>query len=249
MIMEQNHSLDTLFEGRLLCLQHKQGYRFSIDAVLLAHFVKFRPGSKVLDLGGGCGVISLILAFRNPDISLSVFEFQPGLVELIHRNIDLNDKKSGGFRERIHVIEGDMRKMKEFIPAGGFDWVVCNPPYRSIGSGRLNPGSEQAVARHEIETDLSDVLTAISFAVRTRGRAAVIYPASRSVSLINGMRSHFLEPKRLQMVYSYPGSDAKLVLIETVKGGKEDLVIAPPFYVYSESGGEYSPAMREYYEP
>jgi tRNA1Val (adenine37-N6)-methyltransferase len=249
MIQERNNSLDTLFDGRLFCLQHKQGYRFSIDAVLLAHFVKLAPGSKVLDLGGGCGVISLILAYRYPDISLTVFELQPDLVDLIHKNIDLNDEKSGGFRERIEVIEGDMRKIKSFISAGDFDWVVCNPPYRRTGTGRLNRESEQAVARHEVTTDLTEVLSAISFAVRTRGRASVIYPAARSVSLIQGMRSHFLEPKRLQIVYSYPGSDARLVLIEAVKGGKEDLTIVPPFYVYSESGGEYSYEMRKYYEP
>ena len=33
-------SEDTLFSGRLICRQPEHGYRFSVDAVLTAHFAR-----------------------------------------------------------------------------------------------------------------------------------------------------------------------------------------------------------------
>ena len=247
--MEQEYSENTLFEGRLICRQHRRGYRFSLDAVLLAHFVNLRPRARMLDLGGGSGVISLILAYRFPHIRITVLELQEGLAGLIKENITINDAQGYGYRDRIEVINGDLRIIEKFVQAGAFDWVLCNPPYRKSGSGRINPASEQAMARHELQADLKTVVAACAFAVRTRGRVAVVYPASRGISLFHEMRCQGLEPKRLQIVYSYPGSEAKLLLVEAVKGGGEELTIAAPFYVYQEKDGNYSPEMEACYEP
>jgi tRNA1Val (adenine37-N6)-methyltransferase len=247
--MEPKYSEDSLFDGRLICRQHRRGYRFSIDAVLLAHFVNLSSDARVLELGGGCGIISLLLAYRFQHIRIAVLELQNGLADLIRENITKNEAQGKRYRERIEVINGDLRLIDRFVRAGSFDWVVCNPPYRKSGSGRINPANELAVARHELQADLKAVVAACSFAVRTRGRVAVVYPSSRGVSLLHEMRGHGLEPKRLQVIYSYPGSEAKLVLVEAVKGGGEGLIIASPFYVYQEKDGSYSPEMEAYYAP
>ena len=63
-------SEDTLFSGRLICRQPEHGYRFSVDAVLAAHFAGPAATDRVLDLGCGCGVIGLILAHRCPDLAV-----------------------------------------------------------------------------------------------------------------------------------------------------------------------------------
>jgi tRNA1(Val) A37 N6-methylase TrmN6 len=245
----REYSEDTLFDGRLICMQHKLGYRFSIDALLLAHYVKPRPDSQVLDLGGGCGVISLILAYRYPSVGITVLELQDDLVDLIRRNIERNDAQADGFKERIEVVPGDLRTIDQHVQAGAHDWVVCNPPYRRSRSGRVNPESEQAVARHELQADLQAVVAACAYGVRTRGRVAFVYPAVRGISLFHEMRNQGIEPKRLQVVYSYPGSEARLLLVEGVKGGGEELTIESPLYVYKEKDGDYTTETAECYEP
>lgn len=242
-------SQDSLFDGRLFCMQHRQGYRFSLDSILLAHFITLRAEEKVLDLGGGCGVISLILAYRYPQIRMTVLELQADLADLIKMNIAINEKTQGNYQARTEVILGDLCRIDLYIEAGSFDWIVCNPPYRKSGSGRVNPASEEAIARHEVKTDLPAIIRACTFGLRTRGRCALIYPASRGVSLFYEMRRQGLEPKRLRVVYGYPGSEAKLWLIEAVKGGNEELLVEPPFYVYKERNGEYSEAMSQFYKP
>ncbi len=214
---ESGVSADTLFNGRLVCRQPRRGYRFSVDAVLLANFVKLRAGAKVLDLGAGCGVISLIMAWRSPEILITALELQTSLFELCQSNIELNKLVS-----RIQGIQGDLRHISSLLKAASFDLVVCNPPYYKVGSGRINPASEQAVARHEIMADIGQCVKAAAWAVRSHGRAAFIFPAQRGAALLDTLHAHRLEAKRLQVVYSFPGADGRLLMVEAVKGGGEE---------------------------
>ncbi len=238
------HSDDSLFAGRLVCRQHRQGYRFSVDAVLLAHFITPKAGDTLLDMGSGCGIVSLLLAYRWSQLRLTALELQPGLAALCRHNVAAN-----GYRDRIEVREGDFRRVGEVAAAGSFDRVVANPPFRPAAAGRLSVGGEQAVARHELAGGLAELVAAMAFVLRTRGRAALVYPASRAAVLLAALKSSGLEPKRLQVVYSYPGDQGRLVLVEAVKGGGEELAVLPPFNIYDRSGGDYSEAMRRCYAP
>ena len=244
MTAEKDYTEDALFDGRIRCLQHRTGYRFSIDAVLLGNFIQPRPGDRILDLGCGCGIVSLILAYRWPPVSITGLEIQPGLAALAKKNVVLNNRQ-----ERIEIVQGDLREIGKYIDPGSFDWVVSNPPYRKSGTGRVNPGGEQALARHEQAADLASVIKAANWAVRKRGKGGFIYPASRGAAVISELKNAGLEPKKMLPIFSYPGSAANLLIIEAVKQGGEELKILPPFYVYQERDGEYSPEMGGYYSP
>ncbi len=233
---------DSLFDGRIRCKQSSIGYRFSLDAVLLGNFISIRPAEKILDLGCGSGIISLILAYRWPSCQLTGFEIQPDLVKLAQENVAQNN-----WQERIRILQGDLRQIDKSITAGQFDWVISNPPYRKMGTGRINIEPEQLVARHEIKADVAGVVKAAVWALKNKGRAAFIYPAVRGATVLYELKKEDLEPKRMQIVYSYPGSPAALLLIEAVKGGGEELTILEPFYVYRELEGEYSPEMAACY--
>ncbi|OKY76040.1 MAG: hypothetical protein BM485_05210 [Desulfobulbaceae bacterium DB1] len=235
---------DTLFNGRLHCRQHADGYRFSVDAVLLAHFISPGPEAAILDLGAGCGVVSLLLCYLHPGVRITALELQPGLAELVRQNITLN-----GLRDRLFLQEGDLRRMKSLFAAETFDWVAANPPYGKRASGRVNSSDEQACARHEINASLAEVVAAIAHALKNRGRAALVYPAARTAVLLTTLKNARLEPKRLQIVHSYPGGEGKLVLVEVMKNGGEEMTILPPFFIYECPSGPYSEAMRKMYEP
>ncbi len=235
---------DTLYDGRLVCRQYKQGYRFSIDAVLAAHFC--RPGrtDRILDLGAGSGVIGLILAFRHQDVRVTGLEFQPDLVRLARDNADRNN-----LAHRLTIIEGDLRDNSGLLPAESFDLVVGNPPYRQPGRGRVSPDDQRARARHEIDTTLDDVVRAAARAVKNRGTVVLVYPAARITALFVSLKNYRLEPKRLQPVHSYPGDrQARLILVEAMKNGGEDLQIMAPFFIYTEQNGHYSAEMQKLYE-
>ncbi len=234
---------DSLFGGRLRCCQHRDGYRFSVDAVLLAHFFIPRPDENILDLGTGCGIIPLILAYRHPGITLTGLELQPDLAGLARHNVEVN-----GLGERIDIRQGDLREIEKTFRPGRFQRVVCNPPYYRIGEGRRNVTAEQAAARHEITADIEAMAAAAGWLLHKGGKLDLVYPSARLATLVAVLRDSDLEPKRLRVVHSYPGSPGKLVMIEAQKGGGEELAVLPPFFVYRRQGGEYSEEMARCYE-
>jgi tRNA1Val (adenine37-N6)-methyltransferase len=141
-----------------------------------------------------------------------------------------------GLSDRVDIVCGDARLIKNLYEARTFDAVVSNPPYRKLHSGRINPDGQKALARHEIQGTLDDFLMAAAFVLKKSGRVFLIYPAARLVELMARMRAARLEPKRLRLIHSKPGMDGDLVLVEGLKDGREDLHILPPLFVYGQEG-------------
>ena len=219
--LRADESVDEFMGGRLRLIQSKEGYRFSIDAVLLSEFVTIKPGDVVVDLGMGCGIISLILLLKRPVRSTIGLEIQRHLADQAGRNAVLN-----GFKDRMRVIIGDIRHPP--LAQGKADVVVCNPPYRPRNSGRINPDIEKAIARHEIMASLEDILRTASRLLRPKGRLAMIYPGVRLAYSLTRMRALGLEPKRMRVIYPAMDSEARLVLLEATLGGMGGLKILPP---------------------
>nr|WP_320012690.1 methyltransferase [uncultured Desulfobulbus sp.] len=235
---------DSLFDGELDCVQPAQGYRFSLDAVLAAQFVHPLPGQQVLDLGCGCGIIGLILAYRVPNISVFALELQPQLADCCQTNIMTN-----GFADRMELIEGDVTRFRTTLQPEFVDLVVCNPPYGSPHGGRINKHHQAATARHELSGSLDDFIKAAAYAVRNRGKVVFIYPARRGASLLHSLMQHRLTPKRLQPIYSYPEAEtARLIMVEAVKNGGEQFELLAPMYIYTHKNGPYAESMSRLYK-
>jgi tRNA1Val (adenine37-N6)-methyltransferase len=219
--LRPGETLDEFLDGRLRLIQSAKGYRFSIDAVLLAQFVTVKPRDVVVDLGSGCGIISLLLLLEKPVARVVAMEIQGDLADQTVRNAALN-----GVADRMGVLLADLRQVPFRKPVA--DVVVCNPPFRRPGSGRVNPDRQRAIARHEIMASLNDILSAANAVLKPRGRVALIYPAGRLVELLVRMRAFDFEPKRLQVVYPSMEEESKLVLVEGARGGKGGVKVLPP---------------------
>jgi tRNA1Val (adenine37-N6)-methyltransferase len=229
-----DETLDTLFGGKLKLFQGRRGYRFSLDALLLAQFMTRRRGAKMADLGTGNGVIALILAFLDSSLWITGVESQPSMIDRATRNVRLNE-----LQQRVTIKEADVGRIKQAFRPESFAAVVCNPPYRRVTSGRISAMAERKIARHEITAGLADFLHAGAYLLPIKGRMAVIYPASRMIDVLTSMRDANLEPKRLRMVYSFADANASLVLVESVKGGSCGMSVLAPLIVY-EKGKQYS---------
>lgn len=234
---------DTFFNGRIRVKQNRAGYRFSIDAVLIAGQTIPSPDDTVLDLGTGCGIIPLILAYRHPKIKVYGIEVQQQLADLAIINVEENRMKD---RITIHCM--DMKKLKHDMMSGPVDLVVSNPPYRKAESGRINPDQQRAVARHEIKATLSDVVETAQRMLRTAGRFVTVYPAERMADILIQMRSAGLEPKSLRTVHSDRHTDAKLIIVEGKKGGRPGLKIGSPVIIYRKDGS-YTEEVQEMFKP
>jgi tRNA1Val (adenine37-N6)-methyltransferase len=234
---------DSFFNGQLRIRQQQPGYRFSIDAVLLAYHARPRPGDRVLDLGTGCGIIPLIMAYRSPQISVYGIEVQEKLSDLARFNVSDNHMET-----QVTILREDMKSLKSTMISGLVDLVVSNPPYRRSHSGRLNPDHQRALARHEIAVTLSDLIATTKRMLRTAGRFVTIYSAERAAELLALMRSASIEPKILRSIHSNRQSDAKLILVEGKKDGRTGIRIESSLILYDEDGN-YTDEVEKMFEP
>jgi tRNA1Val (adenine37-N6)-methyltransferase len=222
---------DTFFNGRLIVKQPRTGYRYSIDAAILASHVQPRPTDRVLDLGTGCGIIPLIIGFRHPGVKLYGVEIQHDLAEIAQGNITANNLEN-----RVVILPVDMKTLKPSSLLDPMDLVVSNPPFYRIASGRINSDSQRAIARHELKVTLEDVLKAAAGMLRTAGKFVCIYGSDRLVDLFAQMRVCHIEPKIVRLIHSKVGTDARLVLVEGVKGGSSGLIVKAPLFIYCCDG-------------
>jgi tRNA1Val (adenine37-N6)-methyltransferase len=234
---------DTFFNGRVSILQSTQGYRFSIDAILLAALPRPKPGDRIMDIGTGCGILSILLAYRNPDIQILGIELQDTLAKLAERNVTTNQMQN-----RITVFNHDIRNLKREMIGGAVDWIISNPPFRPAKSGRINPNAERAVARHEIHLKVHDLIHNAQKFLRTGGHFALIYPSERMVDLFYEMRAAGIEPKWIQSIHSRRGDVARLMLVKGRMRGNPGLKVAQPLTIYDEDGN-YTKAIEQMMAP
>ncbi|QTA92770.1 tRNA1(Val) (adenine(37)-N6)-methyltransferase [Desulfonema magnum] len=223
---------DTFYNGQLQVRQKRSGYRFSIDAVLLAyHSMPYAAANTVLDLGTGCGIIPLMLAYHHPKVRICGIEIQEELAHIAALNVEEN-----GMTDQIRILCRDMKTLKYDMVSGPVELVVSNPPYRKANSGRINPNQERAIARHEIKATLSDVIETAHRMLCTSGRFVTIYPAERMTDLLTQMRVIGIEPKYLRMIHSERDTEAKLILAQGIRRGRPGIKVGPPLVIYNEDG-------------
>lgn len=236
-----DETLDTMFQGRLKVIQKREGYRFSLDAVLLARLAPVSSEDCVIDLGTGCGIIPIIIAYATEVKTIVGAEIQKELADLALRNVSLN-----GFHERITILQEDLTNISSLYPPGSFDCVLSNPPFRKLETGRLNLQDQKAIARHELTVSLQDLLKVAFSLLAPNGKIFLIYPAFRLVDLFFEMRKCCLEPKTIQCVHAQIGTPAKMVLIEGVREGGVELHVKEPLVLY-DSEGNYTEALKNIY--
>lgn len=240
-VVRSDETLDTLHVGDLQIIQKKSGYRFSLDPILLCNFGRIGKGEDVLDLGTGCGVIPLLLARKTAARRIVGIELQPEMADRARRSVLLN-----GLGHKVEIVPGDVRRItvEEFAP-GAFSVVFANPPFRRPQTGRTAPTVERATARHELAGGLEDFIRVASRLLNDGGRFYIVFLADRLAELLALMRRERLEPKRLRCVHGRAGERARMVLVEGRKGGRPELVLEPPLFVYEGEG--YSPELRDIY--
>ncbi len=226
---------DDLKQFDLQLFQPKQGYRYSLDALLLARFCAgVKPGGSIIDLGAGCGIISLVLSRFNPDADVVAVEKNLVMAELVEKNIQHNELSG-----RISVHAEDVINLRKNYPDSTFDLVVSNPPYRIPQSGRVSPHAGRDAARHETTAGLSDFLATAKYLVKPAGRICFIHLPSRLTEFLALAVQMKLSVLRLRMVHSNEESPATMFMAELAKGRRSAPVVEPPLFV-RDMDGEYT---------
>ena len=238
----EGERLEDLQLAGMCILQKDHGFRFGMDSVLLADFVRMGRHDKAADFGTGSGVLPFLLLGRDKGLSFEAFEIQPEMADMAARSVALN-----GLSDRIRVHCMDVADAHTLLGYETMDAVVCNPPYGLPGSAMVNPDPVRAVSRHQQDEGLLRFLKAAFRVLRVRGRFSMIYPAQRMLEAMEQMDSVRLTPKRLRMVYPSRDKAANLVLIEAQKEAGALLHQEPPLIIREMDGSESEELRRIYH--
>ena len=236
----ENERLDDLLCSGRKIIQNTREFCFSIDAVLLAHYPHYHKSWRVFDLGTGTGVMPLLIADNVAEIH--AMEINPVMADLARRNVEMNH-----LSDKIKVVEGDYRVIKELYTAGGFDLVIANPPYRPVNQGQHNALSGVAAARHELTATLTDVVKAARHLLRFHGRFAMVHLPERLGEIMVAMHENGIEPKRLCLVQPKPDKPSNIMLIEGIMGGSPGGLKAELPLVVHEMDGSYTEEILRIY--
>ncbi|KJU83242.1 O-methyltransferase [Candidatus Magnetobacterium bavaricum] len=167
--------------------------------------------------------MGIVLARRFTDSHVELIEVQQESAALCVKNIDINE-----LSDRVTVANIDIRDVSSHLQANTFDLVVSNPPFRKVGTGKLNPFEEKAIARHEILLTLPELVQAAFYLLRGKGRFCFIHHPGRFIEVIDALARHRFSVATVRFIHPSANSGAVMVLIEAVKEGNSQLLIQPP---------------------
>lgn len=229
-------TLDRFYHGRILVYQPRKGYRFAVDAPLLAAFIRLQQDEWGCELGTGSGIISLLLSVQ-PFKGIVALEIQERLAHLAMKNVRINR-----LEKRIFIVRADIMN---FSSRRKFEVVFSNPPYLSREQGHVSPIVEKAIAKHEIKCDMIGIMKKTGELLHQEGRAYFIYPVHRQQELERALKIAGLKLNRIQYVYPRPRSSPRFFLTQCSFLSGE-LVEEPPLFLLDEKG-QITPEAKKIY--
>lgn len=233
MILKPNEIVDELGVKDYKIIQSEDGFKFGIDAVLLANFVSPKKSDIGVDLGSGTGIISTIIVGKSEVKSIVGVEIQKDVCDMSIRSSKLNS-----LEDRLSFLNIDIKDVDKFLEKHSYDFVTSNPPYYKANT-LSSPNDKKLISRHEVLVTLEDIFKTATFLLKPQKHFYIIHKPERLVELFQLAVKYKLEPKEIQFVYPSMDKSPNLVLIRYTKNGKPELKFRKPLYVYN-SDGEYS---------
>ena len=221
---------DLVYFKNIKIVQDKDYFNFSLDSVLLPNFVDITKKTKMIrDMCTGNAPIPLILSTKT-DAKIYAVELQKEVYNLAKETIKINKLDN-----QIVLINNNIKNLKKIFNTETFDIITCNPPYfKNKEDSIINENIVKSIARHEIEMELEDVMLISKALLKNEGSLVLVHRTDRLIEIIELMRKHNIEPKRMRLIYPKINTESNLVLIDGRKNGKKGLKILPPLYIHND---------------
>lgn len=231
---------DLVYFKDIKIVQDKDYFNFSLDSVLLPNFVEItRKTKKILDMCTGNAPIPLILSTKT-DAKIYGVELQKEVYDLAKETIKINNLDN-----QIELINDNIKNLKKIFDTETFDIITCNPPYfKKKDDSIINENKVKSIARHEIEMELEDVMIISKALLKNEGSLVLVHRTDRLIEIIELMKKHNIEPKRMRLIYPKVNAESNLVLIDGRKNGKKGLKILPPLYIHNDDNSYTSEVLE-----
>ena len=172
------------------------------DGVLLGAWCPVEGARRVLDVGTGCGVITLMIAQRNSNAVIDAIDIDPGAIKEAALNFE-----SSPWAQRLTALECDFNSMDG---NARYDLIVSNPPY--FTNGILPAGDARTVARHTASLTYDQLIRGAAQHLTDDGALALISPTDAEADIIEASAFASLHVRSMTRVIPVEGANPKRTL-------------------------------------
>lgn len=176
---------------------HRSTMKVGTDAILLGLWAPVPQTGRVLDVGTGCGIISLLIASRCR-----------AQVEAIELDPDSSAEAAGNFKNspyshRMKMIEKDFSTFAKSQP-GKYDLIISNPPF--FISDLPPEDQKKKQARHHITLTYEQLIAGAAGLLTADGHLCVVIPYDKNLIFSDTAERYGLHPQKQQLIFPFRGS-------------------------------------------
>ena len=181
--------------------QSKDVFRVGTDGVLLGAMCNVKNAKKILEIGTGTGLISLMLAQRNVSAKISAIDINENAVKLASENF-----RNSIFNENLKV---ELKDFKNFETNENFDLVVCNPPFFEE-----NASAKDVLARQQVELNFRNLVEKSTEIITKKGILSIILPSEAATDVKSLAAEFNLYLVREINIFGIEGGNLKRNILE-----------------------------------
>lgn len=182
--------------------QQHAALKVGTDAMILGAICSWEHPKRLLDIGTGTGVLSLMCAQRFAFEEIVGIE----LSEEAFKDARIN-AQSSPFESRISMVN---QSVQEYEPEEKFDAIISNPPF--FENSLRNQDEQKSLARHTESLSFSELIASISRLLSDNGKAWIIVPYESSETIIRLAAENNLCVTDSITIFGKPGKTTRMIL-------------------------------------
>jgi tRNA1Val (adenine37-N6)-methyltransferase len=217
--------------------QEQADLKVGTDSMLLGAFAEFENSKRILDIGTGTGVLSLMLAQKYPECKITALEINPNAFELAKSNFENNLL---GKNCTVQIMA-----LQDFQTHEKFDGIISNPPY--FQDSLKNNSSGKSLARHTDSLSYEELISKSKSLLSENGTAWFILPFLSSNRFLEIIETNKLNIKRQIEIEGKPGQKVRVIF---ELGKQETKTIIESFVIRDEDNNytdEYVELTKEFH--
>ena len=140
----------------------------------------------------------------------------------------------------------NLSDLKKIYSGDNFDLITVNPPYfKNIELSMKNIDEHKKIARHEVETNLEEIIKISVYLLKNDGYFAMVHRTERFLEVIEVLKKYNLIPKKVQFIYPKIHLESNLFMVECTKNGKDGVKILEPLIIHNEDGSYINEIFRK----
>lgn len=200
--------------------QDDEMLRINTDTMALGEFLNIYKNDTVLDMGTNQGALLLYANMFHPK-KLIGLELNERGCDLAKKNMELNHI------DNATIICGNIIT----YTSSPVDVIICNPPYFKTKEDNKGSNSFKAIAKHESELTLSNLVDSIERNLKDNGTLYFLFLSSRLDEVMMELRRKHLIPKVIKFVFDKKKEYSNVFMVKAIKNGKVGLVVEKPIII------------------